>query len=217
VSTPITIRGSAGSTFRNVAAFLPSRNYEKISADVAPSNGSYTLSIDASKLVAGNNSIAVIAFSVPAGQTGGTSSTLNLTLNYVPASVNHVANSGFESGFASWSVYGQTAIATSGAQSGTSAARLISGTSAFEQVVTGLRPNTTYVLKAYVRKVSGSDPAIGAKDFGGQQVTVTSANLSYSLVQITFRTGASNTSAKIFFYSSNGSALADSFSLSAQP
>ncbi len=217
VSAPITIRGAAGTTFKNVAAFLPSRNYEKISADVAPVNGSYTLSIDSSKLVAGNNSIAVIAFSVPAGQSGGTSSTVNLTLNYVPATVNHVANSGFENGFASWSVYGQTAIATTGAQSGTSAARLVSGTSAFEQVVTGLRPNTTYALKAYVRKVSGADPAIGAKDFGGSQVTVTSASSSYSLVQITFRTGASNTSAKIFFYSSNGSALADSFSLSAQP
>ena len=219
VSAPLVIRGAAGTAWKNVAAYLPNSNWTQISADVTPSGGSYQLSIDVSKLAQGSNAIAIIAFSVPAGQTGGTTSTVNLTLNYsaTAPSTTLVKNPGFESGMTSWSSYGSVQIATSGAQAGTSAARIVSGTSAFEQVVTGLTPNTTYVLQAQVRRVSGNSPAIGAKDFGGSQVAISATSASYTLLSVTFRTGASNTSAKIFFYASGGSALADSFSLARQP
>ena len=218
VSAPLVIRGAAGTTWKNVAAYLPNSNWTQISPDVTPSNGSYSLTIDTSKLAQGSNAIAIIAFSVPSGQSGGTTSTVNLTLNYSSAATNLVKNPGFESGTTSWTSYGSVQIAKSGAQAGTSVARLVSGTAAFEQVVTGLAPNTTYVLQAQVRKVSGSDPAIGAKDFGGSQVAIsTSTTSAYTLLRVTFQTGASNTSAKIFFFGSNGSALADSFSLVRQP
>jgi Cellulase (glycosyl hydrolase family 5) len=77
VSGTINITGAAGTQWINVRAYNANG---PISADATPSNGTYTLSVNTAALASGNNAIKVVAFSVPAGQSGATQ-TINLTLN----------------------------------------------------------------------------------------------------------------------------------------
>ena len=74
----LTVAGSAGTQWINVAAFDMAGN--KVSGDNAPMAGRWSLAIDTTKL---SNGIAVVdinAYSVAAGQTGGVSATVPLSL-----------------------------------------------------------------------------------------------------------------------------------------
>jgi len=87
-SSSITLKGQAGSQWVNIAAYDANNLATKLSGDVAPSNGSYSLAVDTTKLANGTAKIAVIAFSVAAGQSGGTSSESDINLyvqNNAPA------------------------------------------------------------------------------------------------------------------------------------
>lgn len=78
-SGQVPVNGSSGTQWVNVAAF--DMNWVKLSADVTPANGKWSLKIDTTKLPDGSDAIQVVAFSVPAGQTGGVApSILPLTL-----------------------------------------------------------------------------------------------------------------------------------------
>lgn len=79
VSGTISITGTSGSIWLNVACFTTSGT--KICPDSAPSGGNFTLSLDTTQIPNGSQTINVTAFSVPAGQAGGTSMTVPLTLN----------------------------------------------------------------------------------------------------------------------------------------
>jgi len=79
VSGSIQITGSAGSKWVNIAAYNSSGS--KVANDVAPANGAYALTVDTTKLPKGSNVLSVVAFSVAAGQSGGTSATVSLTVN----------------------------------------------------------------------------------------------------------------------------------------
>lgn len=136
------------------------------------------------------------------------------TMNVSQAVSNLVQNPGFESGATSWSKYGSTYI-TGIPRSGANAAR-IDGMGGFEQTVSGLKPYTSYTLSAYVRSLKGNRIAIGAKNFGGNQVAVDSASGSYTKLSLSFTTGNS-TSALIFLYQDSGSAVGDDFSLTQNP
>ena len=63
----VKFRGQAGSQWVNVAAYDVNHGFAKISADTAPANGSFTLSVDTTKLVNGPETIAIEAFSTPPG------------------------------------------------------------------------------------------------------------------------------------------------------
>ena len=60
---PFISRGSVGTKWLDVRAYV---NNTPVSADDAPSGGSYTLSVDTTKLPNGATTLAVIAFSAPA-------------------------------------------------------------------------------------------------------------------------------------------------------
>ncbi len=131
-----------------------------------------------------------------------------------PPPATTVNNPGFESGTASWSSYGTTAVVATDAKSGTNAMRLTGTGSGSEQVVTGLSPNTSYTLKAWLKTASAGDTVLlGVKEYGGTQITQASSNTAYTELSITLTTGASNTSAKIFCYKSvgTGNAFCDDF------
>lgn len=85
VSGNLPVGGVAGSQWLNIAAFsMNSGNINwssQLSSNVAPVNGTFQLNIDTSSLPSGNNSIAIVAFTSPAGQSGGTYSVLTLSLN----------------------------------------------------------------------------------------------------------------------------------------
>ena len=76
-SGTITVRGTAGSAWVDIAAFYGDT---KIAADVTPVNGAFTLQVNTTLLPSGSATFAVIAFSVGPGQSGGTSKQVNLTL-----------------------------------------------------------------------------------------------------------------------------------------
>lgn len=75
-----TLAGLAGTQWVNVAAFDASGN--KISGDDTPSGaaGNWTLSCSSSTLAVGNNTVTVDAFSTPAGVSGGTVTSVNVTI-----------------------------------------------------------------------------------------------------------------------------------------
>ena len=77
----VPITGNSGSQWVNVAAYDTSNGGVKVAPDVTPSGGTYTLTLNTTTMTSGSHVLAVKAFSVPAGQPGGTSQTINLTLN----------------------------------------------------------------------------------------------------------------------------------------
>jgi hypothetical protein len=86
--------------------------------------------------------------------------------------------------------------------SGAKGAR-INSTGSLEQTLTGLAPNTTYVLSAWV-KVDGETLDLGVRNFGGDEQTVSVKKGDWVQRTLEFKTGASNTTATIFIRKTNG-------------
>ena len=87
--------------------------------------------------------------------------------------------------------------------------------SSLKQYVYALKPGTTYRFSAWV-KSEGSEARVGVKDFGGTEVYQSTTNPSYTRLEQTFTTGASNTSATVYLSRPNtgsGSAYFDNCSL----
>jgi hypothetical protein len=84
VSSTFTVSGTAGSEWVNIAVYSGST---KIGADVTPSNGTWSTSVSAGSLT-GSQALTVMAFSVAAGQSGGTSTSTTLTVNIGAASTS---------------------------------------------------------------------------------------------------------------------------------
>jgi hypothetical protein len=78
VAGTVTITGATGTQWVNVACYTTTA---KVCPDATPSGGTYSLTLDTTKLPYGSNTLNVMAFSIPAGQPGGTVATVTLTLN----------------------------------------------------------------------------------------------------------------------------------------
>jgi hypothetical protein len=92
----------------------------------------------------------------------------------------------------------------------------VSGIGAIEQVLTGLTPNTTYILTANAKIEGTQFVALGVKEFDGTtELSNKLTNTSYQEQSIEFTTSATATSAKVFYYSSsaNGIGYIDNISL----
>jgi beta-glucanase (GH16 family) len=133
------------------------------------------------------------------------------------------ANGGFESGslspWGAWQPAGNATIVSDNVHSGTKAVRLQGGETSVEQTITALTPNTTYVVGAYAKLANtGGGVTIGVKGYGGSAIGSVVTDTTYKLKQITFTTGAANTSATIYFYKNGTSntAYADDFYLEKQ-
>lgn len=87
VSGTVTVTGTAGSSWVNVAVY-DNATGSKISADTTPSNGTFSLSVNTTLLSTGSHQFNVIAFSVPAGQPGGTKATSSVTVNVTRATTS---------------------------------------------------------------------------------------------------------------------------------
>lgn len=121
-------------------------------------------------------------------------SSMTVTANLIP-------DPGFETGSSTF-LWGGSTVVNNNQNSGTYAARLDDTTQwggGYEATITGLQSNTTYRFSAYV-KSSGGEGQIGAKNFGGVQVSTSFENTEYQYKSITFTTGSSNTSATVFIW-----------------
>jgi hypothetical protein len=137
------------------------------------------------------------------------------TTGSAAAAGNLLVNAGFESGTRFWSQNNSTVVSDN-ARTGDKAAKLPGGDSSagMEQVVTGLLPNTTYTLSGYA-KTDSQEVWIGVKRFGGAEKNTRLTASTYTLGKVTFTTGATNTSAVVYFYkeSTGNTAYGDDFEL----
>ncbi|NLM35002.1 MAG: hypothetical protein GX206_06135 [Clostridiales bacterium] len=94
-------------------------------------------------------------------------------------------------------------------------ARLEGKDSYIEQIVTGLQPNTSYILTAKVKSQFKKQYVIlGVKDFGGTDLNTSANSTEYIKLTLIFRTGKENESAKIYIKSlNNGYCYVDDISL----
>lgn len=113
------------------------------------------------------------------------------------STTNLILNGDFENNqITPWSGYG-IGVANYGAYAGTKC-MYVEGTREATQIVTGLKSNTTYELKAFVKVGASNDKIIlGAKNYGSS-ISKTSTSMNYNQLSMTFTTGSSNTSATIY-------------------
>ena len=87
---------------------------------------------------------------------------------------------------------------------------------AAEQVIIGLTPNTAYTLTGYFKSGAGNTVWLGAKDYGGVDTAQTTTAKSYTPLTVNFKTGAANTSARVYIYTNGaGGAYGDDLALRA--
>jgi thermitase len=90
----------------------------------------------------------------------------------------------------------------------------ISGRGGLGQVITGLQPNTTYRLGAFLRVgTSGDTVTLAVKNYGNTEVKVALQSTTLTWRELSFTTGPSSTSAEIYVWkdSTTGNAFADDF------
>ena len=139
-------------------------------------------------------------------------------LYYSPSTV--VPNGDFESGSLSpWFKYGTTAISFTNFYDGDHCAYIGADNSGYEYVVPGLKPNTSYTFRGWVKAASmGQTANICVKEYDGSggQITRSTSSTGYTLLTVPFTTGAQNTSAKVSFYrwlNGAGAAYGDNFEI----
>lgn len=176
--------------------------------------GSNAITRDLKKLF---NNLHIVTNNSPATKGGGGVQRAALPVPSIAAG-DRVKNFDFENSSESpWIKYGNATAAIGYGRYGSKGIR-IGPASAYEQVITGLMPNTTYTLWGAARVASrGQKVFIGVKNFGGNLPVATQvSSTSYTRRSVTFRTGANNTSAKIFFHKNSsmaGYAYGDEFSV----
>lgn len=130
-----------------------------------------------------------------------------------------LGNPGLESATLSpWVAGPTTAVVTTNMRTGAKAIREQGGTTTLEQTVTGLLPNTTYTFGGYGKvSAAGESVIVGVKNYGGTAMGSQITSTVYQHAAVTFTTGASNTSAVVYFYKPNsGTAYGDDFYLNKQ-
>lgn len=121
---------------------------------------------------------------------------------------NLLSNAGFETGALSpWTQASGTAssVTSSGARTGTYALATAASGSGANQALTGLSPNTTYLLTGWAKVANaGETLAIGVKNFGGTETYTNIATTSYTQAAVLFTTGSSSTSATVYCWKNSG-------------
>ncbi|GIW25220.1 S8 family serine peptidase [Meiothermus sp.] len=122
--------------------------------------------------------------------------------------LDFVKNGSFESGsFADWTTSGSVTMGWVDLLdeyfAGEYGAR-INGMGSLEQTISGLTPNTTYTLSAWV-KVEGDTLELGVRNFGANEKIASTRKTDWIQSTLDFKTGANNTSATIFVRKAQGS------------
>jgi hypothetical protein len=113
---------------------------------------------------------------------------------------NLAQNSGFESAtLGAWSKWNDTSVVADNARTGKYALRL-NGLYADSRQTIAVKPNTNYVLSAYMKSTQGEPVNMGLKAFSGGAISTTVASTTYALGEIKFKTGAQETQIKMYLY-----------------
>ncbi|MEK4351462.1 right-handed parallel beta-helix repeat-containing protein [Paenibacillus sp. FSL R5-0475] len=142
--------------------------------------------------------------------------------------MNQVVNGGFEWGnLSSWTTTdgGNAAVVADNhwgkaANAGMSRSqfngvKLSGSVDGIAQTITGLEPDTNYIAGAWLRSPAGENVLLGVTDFGDTEVSASSNSSIWTFVKVKFKTGPSQTSAKIFLKktSTTGEAYVDDVGL----
>ena len=128
---------------------------------------------------------------------------------------NLIVDANFENGSTAWVLSTGATRITSAPQSG-SFSISASDNSGATQTITGLAPNTTYVLTGWLKSSSASAVELGVKWHGGNELTAQTTATDYVQLSIKFTTGPASTSAVIYCINPAGGSnqmTADAFSL----
>lgn len=115
---------------------------------------------------------------------------------------NILNDGGFETGSSSY-LWGGSTVVQNNAYAGNYAAKIDNTDTwggGYEQSVTNLKENTTYVFSAALKSSNGDNGRIGVKEHGFSEQYTIFSNLTYALNQIEFTTGQGVTSAKIYIH-----------------
>ncbi|MGW0425138.1 carbohydrate binding domain-containing protein [Streptomyces sp. NPDC003015] len=120
---------------------------------------------------------------------------------------NLVSNAGFETGSMSpWGNSGAApSVTASNARTGGFALTTQASGSGANQTLSGLSPNTTYLLTGWAKVANaGETLAIGVKNYGGTETFTNIATTSYTEAAVLFTTGSTNTTATIYCWKNSG-------------
>ncbi|WP_159083956.1 Ig-like domain-containing protein [Saccharobesus litoralis] len=213
---PTSISLNVGETYQLSASVLPNNASNKNVTWYSYNDGVVT--VDPSGLVTAisANSTQVEVTTVDGGYTD--SVTFNVNGNQSPSDL--LSNPGFEEGnlMTTWDAsYGNSSIVTNNARTGNRAGYL-NGNGALQQFV-DVTPNTTYTLTGWGKvSANGQDVFMGVSEYGGATQNALFTSTNYQQRTITFTTGATNTSAKIWFWNgdANDRVYADDFVLTSE-
>ena len=116
---------------------------------------------------------------------------------------NLIVDSDFENGSAAWVIWGGATRALSDIKSG-SYALVAADNSGATQTVTGLTPNTTYLLTGWLKSSNPAPVNLGVKWYGGNELTVQTTSSTYTQLSIRFTTGPASTTAVLYTYNPAG-------------
>lgn len=128
---------------------------------------------------------------------------------------NLIVDPSFENGSAAWILMSGASRVTSNVNSG-SYAIIATDNSGANQTITGLTPNTTYLLTGWFKSSTSAPVSFGVKWHGGNELVVQTTSSTYTQLSIKFTTGPASTTANIYAFNPNGGTdimFADSLSL----
>jgi len=112
---------------------------------------------------------------------------------------NLIVNPGFENGLTAWGVWGGKTRVVSDPKSGSYVVRA-PHSGGVRQTVTGLAPNTTYLLTAWIKSSRAAAVFLGVRRHGGNELSVQTTSSNYSQLSMEFTTGPASTTAIIYTY-----------------
>ncbi|MBC1605864.1 hypothetical protein HCJ39_14195, partial [Listeria rocourtiae] len=118
---------------------------------------------------------------------------------------NLVKNGEFDSGIANWKPWNSatSTTPTTTQENGNNVLRLAAGSST-EQIISGLKANTTYTLEIYGKVDNNGYVSVGVKNYGGSQKTARISGTEYAKASVTIRTGTTNKTATLFMMKGSG-------------
>ena len=128
---------------------------------------------------------------------------------------NLLVDPDFENSSTAWVLGSGASRVTTGVNSGSYALAATDSAGA-NQTITGLSPNTTYLLTGWFKTSTSSAVNLGVKWYGGNELVAQTTSSTYTQLSIKFTTGPASTTANIYAYNPAGGSntmIADNLSL----